>query len=450
MAPAAPVGNPPPVYGSAYPYTPAPPAPVPYPPVAAPYPSYGGYVPPYGGYPYLGSPVPAPEVVRHTLTRGNWLWVVVVAAMVAALVGGGVGAVVGVQSQRTLVEEFFPNQSVLVHPEDIQAILAKVEPAVVSIDSQSVESGGSSNGDVVEDAGSGMILTPQGEVLTNNHVVSGATNVTVTLFGQTESRAARVIGTDPANDLALVQINNVSNLPTVTLGDSSQSQVGDSVLAIGNALALAGGPTVTEGIVSAKNRSLTAENDSGQTESLVGLIQTDAAINPGNSGGPLVNTQAQVIGMNTAVASSSSGNAPAQNIGFAIAIDSVKPRLADLRQGGPGGAGNSSPQPAPVANSAYMGVTVETVTPSLQLQDHLTPSTGALVASVEAGSPADTAGLRADDVVVSFNGASIETAEDLTAAIHPLSPGDHVKVGIYRGAAQQTVDVTLGATPSGG
>ena len=155
-----------------------------------------------------------------------------------------------------------------------------------------------------------MILTADGEILTNNHVVAGATSVTVTLFGQTNALAAHVVGTDPSEDVALVQIDHASGLPTVTFGNSGQTQVGDSVLAIGNALALAGGPTVTEGIISAENRSLTAENDSGQTENLTGLIQTDAAINPGNSGGPLVNAQAQVVGMNTAVASSTTGNAP--------------------------------------------------------------------------------------------------------------------------------------------
>jgi S1-C subfamily serine protease len=404
----------------------------------------------YGVPPSFGAPAPPPQVVRHTLTGRHWVWLVVVTAIVAAAVGGGVGAVVGVGSQQTVVKTFSPNQSVLAHPGDIQAILADVEPAVVSIDSLSAVSGNGASGDSVVAAGTGMILTPDGEVLTNNHVVTGATTVTVTLFGQTQGRPAHVIGTDPTDDLALVQIDNASRLPVVSLGDSSRSQVGDSVLAIGNALALAGGPSVTEGIVSATNRALSAQNDSGQTESLVGLIQTDAAINPGNSGGPLVNAQAQVIGMNAAVASSSSGNAPAQNIGFAIAIDEVKPQLAGLRLGGTGGAGGSSLPRAQLTNSAYMGVKVETVTPTLQLQDRLAPSTGALVVSVVAGSPAAAAGLRTDDVIVSLDGAAIQTTEDLTAAIHPLAPGTHAKVGIDRGTGRLTLDVTLGASPSGG
>jgi S1-C subfamily serine protease len=427
-------------------------------PVAPPYPAgsgfpgYGGGYGPGGtvGYPFAYPAVPGPQVVRHTLQRRTWLWVVVVTAVVAGVVGGLVGAVVGVGRQQTMVEKFFPNKSVLVRPRDVQAVLAQVEPAVVSIDSVSGGTGSASGGDFVEGAGSGMILTPNGEVLTNNHVVAGASSVTVTLFGQTKPLSAHVIGTDPSDDLALVQIDRASGLPTVVLGNSSQIQVGDSVLAIGNALALAGGPSVTEGIVSGKNRSLSAENDSGQTENLSGLMQTDAAINPGNSGGPLVDSQGQVVGMNTAVASSTSGNAPAQNIGFAITVDSVKPLLARLRVGGTGGAGSTTPQLTPAANSAYVGVVVGPVTPQFQQQDHLTPSMGALVISVEPGSPAAGAKIQVNDVIVSFDGSDIQSPEALTAAIHPLKPGDGVSLGIYRGSRRITVSVTLGARPGGG
>ena len=431
-------------------------APPPYPPYPAPggygYAPYGGMVGASGapsayGYPY-GFPAPVP-VVRHSLQRKTWVWLVVLSAAVAALVGSVVGAEVGSNSQQTIVKQFFPNSSALTKPQDIQEILAKVEPAVVSINADAGGSG-SASGDIVEAAGSGMILTPTGEVLTNNHVVAGATTVTVTLFGQSNALPSHVLGTDPAQDLALVQIDHASALPTLALGDSSQARVGDSVLAIGNALALAGGPTVTEGIVSAEGRSLTAQNDSGQTENLTGLLQTDAAINPGNSGGPLVNSEGQVIGMNTAVASSTTGNAPTENIGFAIAVDSIKPRLDQLRQGGTGGAGPETPALVPADNSAYMGVIVGSVTPALQQADHLTPSSGALVVSVESGSPAQKAGLRVNDVIVSFNGATIQSPDDLTAAIHPLGPGDRVVVGVYRGTAQLALRVTLGARPTTG
>jgi S1-C subfamily serine protease len=416
------------------------------------YPGYvGGYGPPGPApsypYPYGYQPASPQRVVRETLRRRTWIWVVAATAVIAALVGGLVGAVVGAGSQQTEVQKFFPNQSALVHPHDIQAVLAKVEPAVVSISSVASTSSGSKGGDFVQDAGTGMIITSDGEVLTNNHVVAGSTSLTVTLFGQTKGLTAHVLGTDPSEDLALVQIEGVSDLPTVTLGDSSQARVGDSVLAIGNALALAGGPSVTQGIVSAEDRSLSAQNDSGQTENLTGLIQTDAAINPGNSGGPLVNAQAQVIGMNTAVASSSTGNAPTQNIGFAITVNSLKPRLPQLRLGGTGGTGTA---PQVTANAAYIGVTVGSVTAALRQQDGLTPMSGALILSVQSGSPAEAASLQVNDVIVSFNGTAIKSPEDLTAAIHPLKPGDQATVGIYRGANKMQVKVTLGARPSGG
>jgi S1-C subfamily serine protease len=385
--------------------------------------------------------------VRHTLTPRTWLWVVLLTAVVAALIGGLVGAVVGAGSQQTIVRSFFPNRSALVHPRDVQAVLYQVEPAVVAIDSQS--GGSSGSGDVVEAAGTGMILTPGGEVLTNNHVVSGATSVTVTLFGQTKALPAHVLGTDPGVDVALVQIDHASNLPTVEFGDSARTRVGDPVLAIGNALALAGGPSVTEGIVSAENRTLSAQNDSGQTENLTGLLQTDAAINPGNSGGPLVDSASKVVGMNTAVASSSSGNAPTQNIGFAITVDSIKPLLAQLRRGGTGGAGGPTAPGVPV-NTAYIGVTVGPVTPALQHQDHLSTSTGALVLSVQPGSPAQTVGLRVHDVIVSLNGTTIANPSDLHTAIHPLKPGDQVTLGVVRGSTKMDVSVTLGTLPAGG
>jgi S1-C subfamily serine protease len=288
---------------------------------------YPQYRPPQPWYP--------PGVtVRHTLTTRNWLYLVILTVVLGAVVGGFVGYGAARGAQQTVIEKFFPNQSVLVQPTDVQEVLARVEPAVVSIETSGFLTSARGDGPV-HGAGTGMILTSDGEVLTNNHVVAGATSLTVTLFGQDDPLAARVIGTDPAQDLALVQIEGQHGLPTVQLGDSNAAQVGDDVVAIGNALALAGGPTVTEGIVSSVDRNLVAQSDiDGKTENLSGLLQTDAPINPGNSGGPLVNSKGEVIGMNTAVAESSAGNAPAQNIGFAIAIDTIKPLLPLLRAGG--------------------------------------------------------------------------------------------------------------------
>lgn len=285
------------------------------------------------GYFFPSNPV-VTQKTTHTLTARNWVWVVVLTAVIAALIGGGVGYLAARHSEQTIVERFNPNAPGLTRLADTQAILAKVEPAVVSISTQGV---GRTRDHEVEGAGTGMILTSDGQVLTNDHVIAGASTVTVTLFGQSDALPAKVIGADPSQDLALVQILNQHGLPTVDLGDSQAAQVGDDVLAIGNALALSGGLTVTQGIVSSKDRSLTATSDlTGRSENLTGLIQTSAAINSGNSGGPLVNSDGQVIGMNTAVAESTQGNAPAQNIGFAIAVDTIKPLLGLLRSGGTG------------------------------------------------------------------------------------------------------------------
>jgi serine protease Do len=307
------------------------------PPARPPGPAAPGWPPPQQGVRVPLGPFypPTPQqpvvAVRRAPTARSWLAVVVACTLLAALVGGTVGYLVARHSQQTIVEEFSPNSPAFAKPADVQAVLAKVEPAVVSIATTGVRRGVGE----VEGAGTGMILTDDGQVLTNDHVVAGASSVTVTLFGQSNPLAAKVIGTDPAQDLALIQIEGQHGLPTVELGDSDRALVGDNVLAIGNALALSGGLTVTEGIVSSKDRSLTTTNDvTGRAENLSGLLQTDAAINSGNSGGPLVNSLGQVIGMNTAVAESTQGNAPAQNIGFAIAIDTIKPLLPMLRAGG--------------------------------------------------------------------------------------------------------------------
>lgn len=291
-----------------------------------------------------------------------------------------------------------------------------------------------------------MILTSNGEVLTNDHVVAGATVVTVTLSGQSKALSARVIGTDPAQDVALVQIDNAQGLPTVKLGDSNATEVGDDVLAIGNTLALAGGPTVTEGIVSAKDRSLSAQSDiTGKTENLTGLLQTDAAINPGNSGGPLVDSQARVIGMNTTVAESGAGNAPAQGIGFAIAINTIKPLLPQLQNGGTGGpSGGVTATPAN-SSTAYLGVVVETVTPSVARQKQLSRTSGAVVVGVAAGGPAAAGGLKVGDVIVSFANQDVTAASELVSDVQAQAPGAVVPIGLYRGSHYRTVRVTLGS-----
>jgi serine protease Do len=211
------------------------------------------------------------------------------------------------------------------------------------------------------------------------------------------------------------------------------------VLAIGNALALSQStPSVTEGIISAEGRSIQAgDADCAGTESLDGLLQTQAPINPGNSGGPLVDSAGQVIGMNTAAATSSSGNAPAQNIGFAIPIDSVTSLLPGLRKGGTIG----SPK-------AFIGVDVVSVTPTERSAYGLTPTTGALVVTVLPGTPAAEAGIRVDDVIVRFAGHAITTDASLTVAVRAAHPGERVTVELYRRSARLRLSLVLGIKPA--
>ena len=269
--------------------------------------------------------------------------------------------------------------------------------------------------------GTGVILTADGELLTNAHVVDGATNVTVTT-SDGKNHPAKVLGVDAADDIAVVKITDATNLTPATLGASSKAIVGEPVVAVGNALGLDGAPSVTTGIVSALNRSLDDE-----TSSLHGLIQTDAAINHGNSGGPLLNARGEVIGINTAIA------ADANNIGFAIAIDNVKPLIGKLEKG----------EQITSANT-YLGISTQTVSDDIRAQLGLNTTTGAVIGEVVANTPAERAGLRANDVVTKANGVEVTSAQQLTSIVHHLSPGDHLKLTVERDKKIINIDATLG------
>ena len=326
-----------------------------------------------------------------------------------------------------------PGAAVLSGNVTIPELVKKVIPAVVSID---VRSHGS------EDEGTGMIITSNGEVVTNNHVIELYTDggetgsITVTEYGQKKSEPATLIGYDEQQDVALLKIDNPpTSLPTVTFGSSSKAVVGDSVVAIGNALGLAAGtPTVTQGIVSALGRSVSAGGDGTVTENLTNLIQTDAAINPGNSGGPLIDTAGQVIGMNTAVAGSANDGTDAQNIGFAIPIDEVESLLPELEKGGPASNGGG-----------YLGVDITTLTPALRQQYGFTPTAGVVVLDVLSGSPADKAGLAQGDVIVDVNGTAVTSAAGLQSMIQKDKSGQNIQITFYRGDLTHTVTVTLGS-----
>jgi putative serine protease PepD len=263
----------------------------------------------------LPPPAPAVRTPPHSAR-----WIGAVAVVAVATVCGGIAGWIAADQHTTTTAGATSSASGPINtvgtPLDVGAVLGKVGPSVVNIQSNVVQQTGTS--DVSgQAAGTGIVLTSDGKVLTNAHVIAGATSISVTLPGQTASQPATVLTSDTADDVAVIQITGAQNLPPAPLGDSSTVHVGDPVVAIGNALALSGGPTVTSGIVSALGRSI--DTDTG---SLTGLIQTDAPISSGDSGGPLVNAQGEIVGMDTAGASSSS-TVIAENVAFSIPINNV-------------------------------------------------------------------------------------------------------------------------------
>jgi S1-C subfamily serine protease len=382
--------------------------------------------PPYGDEPAPARPAAAPG------RRWGGLFV---AALVGALVGGGIaGGIVAASDHgktTTIVTSAPSNDAgrastALAKPGDIRSILARVEPAVVRIDV-------TANPDVIDSqsgTGTGFIISSDGVIVTNAHVTNAETDhaadeLIVTLSSG-DSVRGRVVGEDPAQDLAVVKIDR-KGLPTVPLGDSDSLEVGDAVVAIGNALGIAGNPTVTSGIVSGLGRTVRISS----AETLVDAIQTDAAINPGNSGGPLVDVHGRVIGINTAIADPGSSN----NVGFAISISSARPVLDDLRAG-------RTPR------IAYLGVYTQTVTPELARARDLHAPSGAYVALVKADAGAQQAGIRRGDVMIEVDGQRVRSNDDVVRIVRRHRPGDTISVLLVRNDQAKTFKVTLGDLPN--
>jgi serine protease Do len=306
-----------------------------------------------------------------------------------------------------------------------QELVVEVAPAVVSIVVETVGYNWFWQAVPETGAGSGIIISPDGYIVTNNHVVEGAQKVTVTLSDGSVF-AATTVGTDAQTDLAVVKID-ASNLAYLHILSNSLEQLNvlDPVVAVGNALALQGGPTWTTGVVSNLGRSI--EEETGVV--LNDIIQTDAAINGGNSGGPLLNTAGQVVGINVAIASN------AENIGFAISTDTVIPIVQSLIAEGK-------------VVRPWLGVSVVTVTSTIQQYYNLSVSAGALITSVSSGSPADKVGLRAGDVITEMDAENISTAAELSLDIGSHQIGDQIEIVYYRGNVRQVVTATLEESPS--
>src|SRR6202030_3003492 len=270
--------------------------------------------------------------------------------------------------------------------------------------------------------GSGVILTPDGTILTNNHVVDGASDIKVQLSDKREFQA-KLIGTDPKTDVAVLKIN-ASGLPTLPLGDSTAVHVGDLVFAIGDPFGLGG--TATMGIVSATGRGgLGIENYED-------FIQTDAAINPGNSGGAMIDLHGSLIGINTAILAGNGGGN--QGIGFAIPINMARKVMDQISSHGK-------------VIRGYMGVHIQDVTPELAKQFGLSQGGGVLISDVSPDKPAARAGIRKGDVILALNGETVDSANSMRLAISQMSPGSTIKLPIWRDGKTQDITVTLAELP---
>lgn len=373
-----------------------------------------------------GSPSDLPPYTARDSERGRSGNVrsAVVGALVGAIVAGLLVAAGLWQRPAPAATSTITNVSVPQRPSatipgkslDLRNILDKVGPSVVSIHT------GTRQG---EAAGSGVVINKDGLILTNAHVIDGASTINVE-FIDGQSAAATVVGAVQARDVALIKVSGVSNLKPAELGASSDLQVGDDVVAIGNALNLGDTPSVTTGIVSALGRSL--QSPTGYL--LTDLIQTDAAINPGNSGGPLVNSQGQVVGINTAILQD------AQNIGFSLSIDSIRSIIDDVA------AGRAVNLKRPLLGVESLDVAY--LDPQVIDRFKINSTSGAFVQRVTSGSGADEAGLQAGDVITGVDGKAIKSAADLTKRIGEKKPGTKVEISFERSGVSKTVTATLG------
>ncbi len=316
----------------------------------------------------------------------------------------------------------------------ISKVADRVSPSVVSIVT-STSTNSFYRMAQQQGAGTGIIISKDGYIMTNNHVVQDAQDVSVVLSDGTEYGDVTIVGSDPLNDIAFVKVDGVDNLPTAELGDSSKVRIGQRVVAIGNALGQFQN-TVTSGIVSATGRPLVASSSSGEdSKSLTDLIQTDAAINSGNSGGPLVDLSGRVIGINTAVAADANG------IGFAIPVNATLGVLKGVLENGK-------------VSKAYLGVRYVDVTPAIAASEKLSVKHGAYVLSgegndsVERNSPADKAGVRSEDIITKVNDSVVGQNGNMSSIIGQYRPGDTVTLTVQRGDREIKLEVTLAAYDS--
>ncbi len=361
----------------------------------------------------------------------NWVLILIVGIIIGSIVGGIFGTYLVFKApsvfpwataSRQVVQISTGNYTTLPFEPSaiegsVESVVEKVSPAVVRITStQEVLDPFFLQIIPQEGLGSGVIISSDGLIITNNHVIENANKIEVTLSSG-ETYKGRIIGTDPVSDIAILKID-VQNLPFATFGDSSRLNVGQFVVAIGNPYGL--DHTVTVGVISALERNIDLEDST-----MYGVIQTDAAINPGNSGGPLVDLSGNVVGLNTMIYSG------AQGLGFAVSSNTCVRVFESISKTGK-------------MEWPYMGVQLTTMTEALATQQNIPYISGVLVVRVVAGSPASRAGIRVNDVITSINGKGVKTADELVKEIRSYEVGDRVTLGIVRNNENINVDVVLG------
>jgi putative serine protease PepD len=404
-----------------------------------PRPVYGGWNPqPAGGGGFPGqfgpnwAPVPSPEPrERRGPSTSVFLIVSMVVALVAGALGAGVGVIVGGSDRPGTVDlggGASSNGSKNRDPGSVAGIAQRLVPSVVMIKVSNGTEGG---------AGTGFIVRG-GYVVTNNHVVAPAVNggSMQVVFNDGKTTTARIVGHDPTSDIAVIKPATLGGRKALTLGNSDDLAVGDPVIAIGSPLGLAG--TVTTGIVSALNRPVSTTGEGGES-AFINAVQTDAAINPGNSGGPLVDSRGEVIGVNSAIATLGSqtlGSDKQQSgsigLGFAIPSNQVKRVAEQLISGGKA----THPIIGACIDMAYQGSGARIATSNSQACKG-----GAIVP----GGPAQKAGLKAGDIITSFDGKTITGSDELIVAIRAKSPGQQVRIDYLRGNRRGTTELTVGA-----
>lgn len=376
---------------------------------------------------------------------GKTLLIAIVGAVIGALIvlvvmpwGFGVNPwdLVRGRVQKVEKEEKIPKgTAVVVSPTqgavDVADIARKVTPSIVNIDIRTAPQRTSGpTPQAVEGTGSGVIYTTDGYILTNNHVVQNAQQITVTLASGQQFPGTSV-GTDPTNDIAVVKINK-AGLPTIHVGNSDSLVVGQLAVAVGSPFGFE--QSVTAGIISALHRVVSASGGAaGGSETLTNLIQTDAAVNPGNSGGALCDSDANLIGINTLIASASGGF---EGVSFAIPINTAVTVAEDIIAGRP-------------VSHPYVGILGQTVSATVAKQYNLPSASGAYVTQVVPGGPADKAGIKNGDIIVSINGKVMNSMDDVIGAVRQHTIGDKLSVTFYEGKNKKTTTITVEDTPKG-